>query len=70
MYENDTQSKKQLAAQLNESLQSSSKRLYAMGIDNKWEWAMGKIQNIGKWIPHELNNARTRAKSLLRTVEI
>lgn len=44
--EDDTQSQKQLAAQLGVSRQAISKRLHAMG----------KIQKIGKWVPHQLND--------------
>jgi len=43
--EDDTQSQKMLAEQLSVSQAAISMRLYAMG----------KVQKIGKWVPHELN---------------
>jgi len=42
--ENDTQSQKMLAEQLDVSQAVISMRLHAM------------VQKIGKWVPHELNN--------------
>jgi len=44
--EDDTQSQKMLAKQLGVSQAAISIRLHAMG----------KIQKIGKWVPHELND--------------
>jgi len=42
----DTQSQKMLAEQLSISQAAISMRLHAMG----------KVQKIGKWVPHELND--------------
>jgi len=57
--ENDTQSQKMLAEQLGVSQAAISIRLHAMG----------KVQKIGKWVPHELNDrwsdAKTHAKFCL-----
>ena len=44
--EDDTQSQKMLAEQLGVSQAAISMRLHAMG----------KVQKIGKWVPHELND--------------
>ena len=44
--EDDTQSQKMLAEQLGVSQAAISMRLLAMG----------KVQKIGKWVPHELND--------------
>ena len=44
--ENDTQSQKMLAEQLGVSQAAISMRLHATG----------KVQKIGKWVPHELND--------------
>jgi len=44
--ENDTQSQKMLAEQLGVSQAAISMRLHAME----------KVQKIGKWVPHELND--------------
>jgi len=44
--EDDTQSQKMLAEQLGVSQATISMRLHAMG----------KVQKIGKWVPHELND--------------
>jgi len=44
--EDDTQSQKMLAEQLGVSQAAISMRLHTMG----------KIQKIGKWVPHELND--------------
>jgi len=44
--EDDTQSQKMLAEQLGVSQAAISMRIHAMG----------KIQKIGKWVPHELND--------------
>jgi len=46
LVEEDTQSQKILAEQLSVSQAAFSMRLHAMG----------KIQKIGKWVPHELND--------------
>ena len=46
MDENDTQSQKMLAEQLGVSQAAISMRLYAIE----------KVQKIGKWVPHELND--------------
>ena len=43
--EDDTQTQQQLAEQLNVARESISRRLKSMG----------KIQKMGKWVPHELN---------------
>jgi len=44
--EDDIQSQKMLAEQLGVSQAAISMRIYAMG----------KVQKIGKWVPHELND--------------
>jgi len=44
--EDDTQSQKMLADQLDISQAAISMQLHAMG----------KVQKIGKWVPHELND--------------
>ena len=44
--EDDTQSQEMLAEQLSISQAAISMRLHAMG----------KVQKIGKWVPHELND--------------
>jgi len=70
--EDDTQSQKMLAEQLGVSQAAISMRLHAMG----------KVQKIGKWVPHELNDrqmerrqntcqillARQKRKSFLRRI--
>ena len=43
--EDDTQTQQELADQLNVSQKAVSIRLKSMG----------KIQKVGKWVPHELN---------------
>jgi len=58
--EDDTQTQQQLADQLNVTREAVSKRLKAMG----------KIQKVGKWVPHELNerqmeNRKTICQMLL-----
>jgi len=59
LLEDDTQSQKMLAEQLDVSQAAISMRLHAMG----------KVQKIGKWVPHELNDrwndAKTHAKFCL-----
>lgn len=59
--EDDTQSQQELADQLNVSQKAISIRLKAMG----------KIQKVGKWVPHELNerqqeNRKTICEMLLK----
>jgi len=57
--EDNTQSQKMLAEQLGVSQVAISMRLHAMG----------KVQKIGKWVPHELigkwSDAKTHAKFCL-----
>jgi len=48
--EDDTQTQQQLANQLNVTREAVSIRLKSMG----------KIQKMGKWIPHELNEKDSR----------
>ena len=59
LLDEDTQSQKVLAKQSGVSQAAISTRLHAMG----------KVQKIGKWMPHELNNrwsdAKTHAKFCL-----
>jgi len=49
----DIQSQKIFAEQLGVSQAAISMRLHAMG----------KVQKIGKWVPHELNDRMERAKT-------
>jgi len=51
--EDDTQSQKMLAEQLGVSQAAIFMRLHAMG----------KVQKIGKWVPHELNDRQMDAKT-------
>jgi len=50
--ENDTQSQKMLAEQLGVSQAAISMRLHSMG----------KVQKIGKWVPHELNDRQMKRR--------
>lgn len=52
--EDDTQTQKMMADQLNSSQQSISDRLRAMG----------KIQKSGKWVPHELTEAQRERRKV------
>jgi len=62
--EDDAQTQQQLADQLNVTRETFSIRLKSMG----------KIQKMGKWVPHELNerqqeNRKTTCKMLPRQVQ-
>ena len=50
-----TQSQKMLAEQLDVSQAAISMRLHAMG----------KVQKIGKWVPHELNDRQMERRQIL-----
>ena len=52
--EDDTQTKQELAYQLNVSQKAVSIRLKAMG----------KIQKVGKWVPHELNERQQENRKI------
>ena len=53
--EDDTQSQKMLAKQLGVSQAAISMRLHATR----------KVQKIGKWVPHELNNKQMERRQIL-----
>ena len=50
--EDDSQTQKQLAEQLDVSQQTVSNRLLEMG----------KIQNIVRWVPHDLNDRQMKKR--------
>jgi len=52
LLDEDTQSQKMLAEQLGVSQAAISMRLHAMG----------KVQKIGKWMPHELNDRQMKRR--------
>ena len=58
--EDDLQTQKQLAEQLSVSHQAVSNRLREMG----------KIQKVGRWVPHELNKRQMARERRKNTCEI